>query len=107
MAHISMHVRKIKKLPNGEFNVQVEIVNSPDDGREEHLGARVGRRVERRRKIVPAADAESPLLQRARVLLAPCQHHDFYHLREMRGIEAADRAGAADADARAATSVQP
>ncbi len=35
MATISMHVRKIKKLPNGEFNVQVEIVNSQDDGREE------------------------------------------------------------------------
>ena len=35
MANISLHVRKIKKLPNGEFNVQVEIVNSQDDGRDE------------------------------------------------------------------------
>jgi hypothetical protein len=35
MANISLHVRKIKKLPNGEYNVQVEIVNSQDEDREE------------------------------------------------------------------------
>ena len=32
MASITMHVRKIKKLPNGQYSVQVEVVNAhPED----------------------------------------------------------------------------
>ena len=68
---------------------------------------RIGRRLELGREVVAAGDAEAVLAQRLRVLLAPRQDDDVRNLREMRRVQAADGTGPDDADARAATSVQP
>ena len=68
---------------------------------------RIRCRLELGREVVAAGDAEAVLLECLRVLLAPRQDDDVRYLREMRRVEAADRPGADDADARAATSVQP
>ena len=68
---------------------------------------RIRCRLELGREVVAAGDAEAVLLECLRVLLAPRQDDDVRYLREMRRVQAADRPGADDADARAATSVQP
>ncbi len=35
MASITLHIRKVKKLPNGEYNVQVSLVSTHFPGPEE------------------------------------------------------------------------
>ena len=68
---------------------------------------RIGGRLERRREVVAAGDAQAVLAQRTRVFLPPREHDDLRHLREMRRVQAADCPGPDDADARAVRSVQP
>ena len=52
-----------------------------------------------RSEVVAPAHAQAVLLERPRVLCPPRQHPDLGDLREVGGEEAADRAGARDADA--------
>lgn len=69
--------------------------------------SRVRRRLELGREVVAARDAQALVAQRPRVLLAPREDDDVRNLREMRRVQAADRPGPDDADARAARAVQP
>src|SRR5581483_7274543 len=92
---------RLAELPREALRDRLEIVAlARDDHKVGVELARVGRRAQAHREVGAPGYPEPVLVERACVLGAAHEHRDLRDTREVRGEEAADRAGPGDADAR-------